>query len=98
MPDTSTKEILSSIDQKLSALLALAIADRLPETARARSRSLDSVLRASGMAVADIAVLMGKTRQAVDQSLKADAGRKSSRPGKTASAGKSKRATRKPGV
>jgi hypothetical protein len=67
-------KVLTAIDQKLSALLALAIAERLPETARARSRPLDVVLRDAGLEVAQIATLMGKSQQAVYQVLDTAAG------------------------
>ena len=85
--------VLTAIDVKLSALLALMIADRLPENARARSRPLDQVLRAAGMDVGEIAALMGKSRQAVYQSLDTATAAKTKRaktPGPESAAGSSK--------
>lgn len=67
-------DLLASIDMKLGALLSLAIADRLPETARASNRPLDEVLRDAGLPVAEIAALMGKSPQAVRQVLDAQDG------------------------
>lgn len=70
MTDRRTdSELLNSIDSKLSALLAIAIVDRLPDTARAKGRPLDRVLADAGLSPPEIAALMGKTRQAVQQVL-----------------------------
>jgi hypothetical protein len=70
--------LLQAIDKKLHVLLALAIADRVPETSRAAKRSLDSVLRASGLSLGEIGTLMGKSKQAVSQALATDVQRPSS--------------------
>jgi hypothetical protein len=73
--------LLGRIDKKLGVLLALAIADRLPETSRASRRSLDSVLHAAGLTQSEIAALMGKTPQAVSQVLATESAR--TKPGAT---------------
>jgi hypothetical protein len=76
--------LLRSIDTKLAVLLSLAIADRLPEASRASKRSLDGVLHAAGLSQNEIASLMGKSRQAVQQVLKTEAdGRKPAKRNRT---------------
>jgi hypothetical protein len=72
---SDTAALLRAIDKKLHVLLAVAIADRVPDTSRAANRSLDSVLRASGLSLGEIGTLMGKSKQAVSQALNADAQR-----------------------
>lgn len=58
-------EVLRWLDAKLGALLALATRDRLPERAPAHKRSTDQRLRAAGLDVAEIAAILGKSKQAV---------------------------------
>jgi len=76
--NTSRTDVLSSIETKLGALLALAIADRLPQTAKARARPLDQILADGGLTTVEIASLMGKSRQAVQQVLSAGKSKTSS--------------------
>lgn len=78
LPRDDALALLRSIDKRLGVLLSLAIADRLPEGSRASKRSLDGVLHAAGLSHNEIASLMGKSRQAVQQVLKAEADERNS--------------------
>lgn len=77
MEETDDTELLRAIDTKLGALVAihthrLLIED--PDLAKPRPRSIDKMLFDVGLTQADIGRLLGKTRQAVGQSLKKEEG------------------------
>lgn len=74
MAQEGVEQVLGKIDAKLSALLALLLDQHLrrQEDARVRpkERSIDRLLRDSGISAADIARLLGKTERAVNLQLK----------------------------
>ena len=72
MPGDPQTETLESIDAKLGAILALTIDTYLRETeiAEPKPRSIDRMLKDAGLANAQIARMLGKTRQAVGEQLK----------------------------
>lgn len=71
MSDDREIELLKSIDAKLCALLALAADGHIRETgAKAKPRNTDKLLKAGGLNNTEIAAILGKTRQAVEEQLK----------------------------
>jgi hypothetical protein len=64
-------EVLRSIDQKLSAVVALLADERQRETepGRQRQRNIDQMLTDQGLSGAQVGRLLGKSRQAVSQAL-----------------------------
>jgi hypothetical protein len=84
-----TLDVLRSIDSKLSVLLAMAIDGHLrsnPELGSSRHPSLDSLLSEAGLSSRQIGLLLGKTRQAVEQKISRERPRES-RPGGRAGRG-----------
>lgn len=67
-------ELLEKINVRLSALLALAVEEKVQseETDRRRKRSLDRVLRDAGLTTVEIAALLGKTDRAMRKMLEKD--------------------------
>jgi hypothetical protein len=64
--------LLESIDKKLAAILAIVVDDylrRTPNVGMARQRPIDKTLHDVGFTDAEVANLLGKSRQAVSQLL-----------------------------
>lgn len=74
-------ELLSRIDSKLGALLAISVDQYLRETgiARPKPRSIDRVLADVGLSAREIAALLGKTDRAVNLVLAAERHSKTAR-------------------
>jgi hypothetical protein len=62
------EDLLASIDQKLAALLALNLNDRLDE--KRQAKNLDQLLDRAGLGTAEIARYLGKGQRAVQLALK----------------------------
>jgi ParB-like chromosome segregation protein Spo0J len=68
--------ILQRIDKRLSVLVAIVLDQYLREVAaKPKERSAEQVLADAGLTHQQIADLLGKTRQAVSQGLKARQGK-----------------------
>ena len=77
MEESKDTQLLRAIDIKLGALVAIQSHRLLsddPNLAKPRSRSIDKMLFDVGMRQSEIGQLLGKTRQAVGQSLKKQEG------------------------
>jgi hypothetical protein len=68
---SSERELLESIDSKLSGILVLVLDLYLRDTelAKPKPRSVDRMLADVGLPTADIAALLGKTERAVQMQL-----------------------------
>lgn len=68
MASESEGDVLRRIESKIAALLAITLDEYLrehPDLAKPRPRTVDQLLADVGVAVKDIASLLGKTEQAV---------------------------------
>lgn len=83
----TTEELLESIDQKIGALLAIAIDDylRRTEIAKPKDRSIDQMLTDVGLSAQTISDLLGKTTAAVYLQLKNEREKKSKKTAKAKS-------------
>lgn len=87
----ATLEVLRNIDSKMSALLALAIDGHFrsnPELGSSRHPSLDSLFSEAGLSSRQIGLLLGKTRQAVEQKISRE------RPRESRPSGRARRGSR----
>lgn len=75
-PDANAElEVLLRIERKISALLSISVDQHLRSTdalAKPRPRSIDRLLSDAGLLGTEIAATLGKSPQAVSQSLKSD--------------------------
>lgn len=77
MSDSDQMELLQAIDTKLRALIAIHTHKLLtedPDLASPRPRSIDKMLHDIGLNQAEIAEILGKSRQAVGQILRKEKG------------------------
>jgi IS30 family transposase len=78
----SDQELLTSIDAKLGALLALTLDEYLRSTglARPKARNVDKLLSDVGLSAQQIAKLLGKTDRAVQKQLQKETKKKARKP------------------
>lgn len=71
---TVTEEQLTSIETKLTALLAITVDRHIRDTgiAAPRPRSIDTLLRDAGLSAQEIGGILGKTQRAVQMMWKKD--------------------------